>query len=68
MNIKNKNKYRRLIDVLDNRMERKNWDNITLPIIEKKKVNIDIEIKNIKSLIYLIENYPNDPNIEYNMK
>jgi SpoVK/Ycf46/Vps4 family AAA+-type ATPase len=67
MNIKNKNKYRRLIDVLDNRMERKNWGNITLPIIEKKKVNIDIEIKNIKSLIYLIENYPNDPNIEYNI-
>jgi len=51
------NKYKKLVKILDKKME----------IIEKTKVNIDIEIKNIQSLLNLIEKYDDDPNIEYNI-
>ena len=34
---------------------------------EKKKVNIDVTINNISDLLTLIDTYPNDPNIEYNI-
>jgi hypothetical protein len=41
-------------------------EKITLPI-EKTHVNINMEIKNIGDLIHIIDTYPNEPNIEYNI-
>ena len=38
-----------------------------LDIIEKKKVNISIEINHINDLLLLIEKYPLDKHIEYNI-
>ena len=38
-----------------------------IPHIEKKKVNIDVEIDSIKDLIKLAEDYPLKYDVEYNI-
>lgn len=67
------NKYRKLISIMDEKSNNENEvkgnevkfnEEITRV---KKKINIDIEIKNIGSLLYLINNYKCDPEIEYNI-
>ena len=43
------------------------FDNTKQNIPEKKKVNVDMEINNVADLLKMLEDYPMDDNVEYNI-
>ena len=43
------------------------FDNTKQNIVEKKKVNVDMEINNVTDLLKMLQDYPLDDNIEYNI-
>ena len=65
--ITNKNSLKYDPNLYDTNLYDATINDAKLDIIEKKKVNISIEINHINDLLLLIEKYPLDKHIEYNI-